>query len=334
MSLWGRLGTVFGDRENPLRWAVPLYRAHGIWVRAHVLFVVYIAAELVRSISREHFGLVHTGIAMAALFGLVLAHEYGHCIGSRWRGGEADEILLWPLGGLALCRPPFDWVSHLVTAAAGPMVNVALLPVLGGAVWAAAGDWRAAVFNPFNPGPAVSLMQGGDDLSTWMLYGLWVLHAINAAQLLFNVLLPMYPMDGGRLLQALLWWRLGHRASMDIAVLVGMVVAGVLMVLFLVTGEAVLMMVGLFGGVTCWMERRQMRFAASGGEDAAEESFRRAALERGRELAAARRAREEELRLRAEVDRILEKIKATGMQSLTKKERRTLDEARESSLGR
>ncbi|MCH7765652.1 MAG: M50 family metallopeptidase [Acidobacteria bacterium] len=56
----------------------------------------------------------------AILFVVVLVHEFGHCFGARYTGGEADEILIWPLGGLAYASPPHNAKAHMITTVAGP----------------------------------------------------------------------------------------------------------------------------------------------------------------------------------------------------------------------
>ena len=71
-----------------------------------------------------------------ALFVIVLLHEFGHALACRQVGGQANQIVLWPLGGVAYVAPPPRPGPTLWSIAAGPLVNVALTPVLGG-VWAA-----------------------------------------------------------------------------------------------------------------------------------------------------------------------------------------------------
>jgi Zn-dependent protease len=64
------------------------------------------------------------------LFGIVLLHEMGHALACRQVGGQANLIVLWPLGGVAYVSPPPRPGATLWSIAAGPLVNVALLPVL------------------------------------------------------------------------------------------------------------------------------------------------------------------------------------------------------------
>src|SRR5205085_318874 len=66
------------------------------------------------------------------LFVSVLLHEFGHCFGARLVDGEANEVLLWPLGGLANCDVPHTPRANFITAAAGPLVNLLLCVLAGG----------------------------------------------------------------------------------------------------------------------------------------------------------------------------------------------------------
>src|ERR1022692_975200 len=69
-----------------------------------------------------------------ALFLIVLTHEFGHAMACRQVGGTANRIMLWPLGGVAYVDPPQRAGAMLWSIAAGPLVNVALFPVLYGAL--------------------------------------------------------------------------------------------------------------------------------------------------------------------------------------------------------
>ena len=150
--------------------------------------------------------------------------------------------------------------------------------------------------------------------------------------LAFNVLVPMYPMDGGRLVHALIWRKSGHRDATRIAAIIGLVTAGVMAVFAVVFSQLLLLALALFGGITCYTELQRLRFESSGEDsvfaqslamtDDDEPTFRdRAAAKK------AEKARAEAEATQAEIDRILAKISASGIDSLTKKERRTLDQA-------
>src|SRR5271165_2928266 len=70
-----------------------------------------------------------------ALFLIVTLHEFGHALACRQVGGRADRIVLWPLGGVAYVDPPPRAGATLWSIAAGPLVNVMLLPILMALLW-------------------------------------------------------------------------------------------------------------------------------------------------------------------------------------------------------
>ena len=113
------------------------------------------------------------------LFVLVTMHEFGHALACRQVGGQANRIVLWPLGGIAFVSPPPRAGAMLWSIAAGPMVNLLLVPILSYAQHAAG---RAGWVNT--------------NVDAYLVL-LW-LWRINLGLLLFN-LLPIYPLDGGQI---------------------------------------------------------------------------------------------------------------------------------------
>ena len=135
------------------------------------------------------------------LFVLVTMHEFGHALACRQVGGIADRIVLWPLGGIAFVRPPQRAGAMLWSIAAGPLVNVLLAPILTLILHTAA----RAGWHEVNRDAYLTLL--------W----LW---RINLGLLFFN-LLPIYPLDGGQILRAVLWFPLGPIRSLFIATGIG-----------------------------------------------------------------------------------------------------------------
>ena len=124
--------------RDPMSWSIPLFRAFGIQVKLHILYIIITLAMLLRqySVDRSHFA-EFALIWVVILFVIVLLHEFGHCFAARRVDGEADEILMWPLGGLAFCAVPHTARANLITAVGGPMVNVVICLVAGAGVFAA-----------------------------------------------------------------------------------------------------------------------------------------------------------------------------------------------------
>jgi Zn-dependent protease len=312
--------------ENPLAWSLRLGRLAGIDIRLHILFIIYIVAELIGS-GQFLMDVKRLGI----LFGIVLLHEFGHCFAARAVGGHADEILLWPLGGLAMVRAPQTPSAQFITTACGPLVNVLICLVTAPILVAAGHSLRAVPWNPFHFGASVIYVTS--EWHWWVLFTFFLSYVM----LLFN-LLPMYPLDGGRLLQAILWPRTGLGRAMRIATTAGMVGAVGLGMLGIGTQNFSIIGIAIFGYITCLNERRMLAaglitdertfgYDLTGGYV---EPRRRGWLTRWRDKQRARRLadeREQERQEAEEVDRILLKVHQHGIQSLTRAEKKTLESA-------
>jgi Zn-dependent protease/CBS domain-containing protein len=172
---------------------------------------------------------------VALVFGVVVLHEYGHALAARRYGIGTRDITLLPIGGVArLERMPRDPRQELLIAIAGPAVNVALAVVLYVALIATGG--RPQLGNPLSPAGAFA----GDGLLVQLLNAnIWLAE--------FN-LLPAFPMDGGRVLRALLAMRDGNytRATAS-AARVGQFFALIFAVVgLLVPGYTLLVFIALF----------------------------------------------------------------------------------------
>ncbi len=198
-----------------MRTAIPLGRLAGIRVTldptwflifflvAYSLAIGYLPAQLPTTspVARWVLG----GALALLLFASVLAHEMAHALVARARSVDVDEIMLFIFGGVAKLRgEPREAKSELLIAGAGPLLSIALGLVLLALIDVA-------------PWPQV------------VNAGLWWLGIINVALALFN-LVPGFPLDGGRILRALLWWRTGdfERATIG-AARTGKVIAALLM---------------------------------------------------------------------------------------------------------
>src|SRR5437870_4230278 len=127
--------------RDPFTWSFPVGRLSDISVRIHVLFPLVALGMILRvALQKEPeppadplpTGLwLDAAMVMGLLFFSVLLHELGHCFAARRVGGDADEILLWPLGGLAACDVPHQPRAHFITAAGGPAVNLLICLICG-----------------------------------------------------------------------------------------------------------------------------------------------------------------------------------------------------------
>lgn len=340
---WSRVWRRLVDNpENPLGWSFYMFRAAGIDVRIHLFTVVYLALLLVSTFSPNVGGIHYILPLLVALFVVVLLHEFGHCFACRWVRGEANRIVLLPFGGLALCNPPHAWKPNLITTVGGPAVNVLLFPLTAG-LMLAVGMGQYTIFNPLRPyAPFLdgSLSWSGT-LGVLAKASVWWLHYTNIVILAFNMLLIMYPFDAGRIVHALMWKRMGYRKASEIAANIGLVGAIVLAALGLVLNKNMFIFIAIFGGVTCWMERKRARGESelamgSLATGPSEGTYNPFAVDDD-ELFDAGPSKRELKRMEAqqqqqeEVDRILDKIARQGMASLTAKEKKTLDRASKAS---
>jgi Zn-dependent protease len=340
---WRGTKPTFND---PMSWSFPIFRVARISVRLHVFFLVFVLAMVARAAATGGaFGLAPTLLGLAALFGVILLHEFGHCVACRAVGGRADEVLLWPLGGLASCEPPARPNAHLWTALGGPLVNVAIMALLTPLIGLRTGHWfGVAVPNPFDLGAMFQRVDPGvgtgggvfggvlpEPFGGWLEMLVLLTNAIAWLLLVFN-LLPMFPLDGGRIVQAILWRRRGYARSMRAACRSGLVGAVILCIVALASDSTMLLAIALFGGIVCYTtvrqvdhERDMLGFEADPSELAAFEEELTA--EREPEVRAARPAPRDAKRAvdaDAAIDAILDKIARSGIGSLTASEREVL----------
>jgi Zn-dependent protease len=175
-----------------------------------------------------------------ALFAIVLLHEFGHALACRSVGGKADQIVLWPLGGVAFVDPPQRPGATLWSLAAGPLVNVLLVPILSL-------GWLLARYE--------HLQSTLPDFSNFV-FNLWF---INLLLLCFNML-PIYPLDGGQILRSLLWYLVGRARSLLIASTIGMIAVALLLLFAIRTPWLGVM--AAFALMQCWSGLQQARSLA------------------------------------------------------------------------
>src|ERR1700677_945901 len=136
--------------------SIHLFRLAGVDLFLHCSWFI-VAAYEIQSRKGRYSSVFWNILEYLALFLIVLMHEFGHALACRQTGGTANQIVLWPWGGVAYVNPPQRPGATLWSIAAGPLVNVALLPILIAAVvmsrslgWAQASpDLHTLVHNIF-----------------------------------------------------------------------------------------------------------------------------------------------------------------------------------------
>ncbi|HVT90291.1 MAG TPA: site-2 protease family protein [Tepidisphaeraceae bacterium] len=213
---------------------IPLFQLFGIQVYLH--WTWFIVAMLEYQRTKAYGSPIWNMAEYIALFGIVLTHEFGHALACRSVGGTADRILLWPLGGVAFVSPPQRPGATLWSIAAGPLVNVILVPVTLGLAYFSGTLHEGFPFNP--------PVSNGQSFAQ-------MLFLINLTLLIFNML-PIYPLDGGQILRSILWFFIGPIRSLLIASVIGLVGAGLGVLLALFLGDMWLVVMAAFAAMQSW----------------------------------------------------------------------------------
>ncbi|CAN5332976.1 site-2 protease family protein [soil metagenome] len=210
-------------------WSITVGRIAGSEIRIHLTFLILLAwigfAEYLQGGTAAAIDGV---LFIIAVFACVTLHELGHALTARRYGITTPDITLLPIGGIArLSRIPEKPSEEIVIALAGPAVNLviaAILIVILGA--------------RFNPAALVSIEEAEPGF-------LVRLASVNIFLCLFN-LIPAFPMDGGRVLRALLAFRLGRRRATEIAARIGQGLAFAFGFVGLMSGNAILVFIAIF----------------------------------------------------------------------------------------
>ncbi|MFI5072897.1 MAG: site-2 protease family protein [Terriglobales bacterium] len=213
-----------------------LFRAIGVDVFLHWSWFL-VAVYEIESRANRYSSLTFNVLEYLALFLIVLLHEYGHALACRQVGGIANQIVLWPLGGVAYVNPPPRPGATLWSIAAGPLVNVVLVPVL----WGMGVLSRSLAFAEEMPNAHA------------LLRAVWI---VNLALLLFNIL-PIYPLDGGQILRSLLWFVLGRARSLMVATVIGFLGVAAFIGLAVWAHSVLLGAIAVFMLMNCWGGLRQ-----------------------------------------------------------------------------
>jgi Zn-dependent protease len=389
--------------RDPMSWSIPVFRLFGIQVRVHIFFFVITIGLFLRQLSLTQYQYVWWLdmflLSIVVLFGSVLLHEFGHCFGARYVGGEARDILIWPLGGLAFVEVPHRWKALFVMVAAGPAVNVLICLVCTVGLLSVG---FAPSLNPFVDPQRAEMTNFHDHRTytsssfvklykpntneepTWeevmpearkyeakhgerlpkptdtekydaaakeMGYeralapigAVWAFRIfwLNWLLFLFNMI-PAYPLDGGQLLQSLVWARTDHRRGVVVAAYTGFAVAVVFLIASIAANEALFLGLSLFMLYAASMRLMQLEmeegpfgYDFSAGytslekdEEPAPQPKRPGFIKRWWEARKARkaaRAAEERQKEEERVDQLLEKIARSGKGSLTDEEQRFLE---------
>jgi stage IV sporulation protein FB len=210
-----------------MRWSFKIARIAGIDVRIHATFFLLLGfvAYFAGHRAGASWGL-NAVLIWLLVFLCVLLHELGHALAAKAYGIPTVDITLYPIGGVArMERMPEKPVQELVVAIAGPLVNVVIIIVLGAVLFATGGlDVTEIETDP-------SLLQ--------------ILFWTNIVMVVFN-LIPAFPLDGGRVLRALLATRMEYAQATRVAAGIGQGLALALGIFAAFTGQILLILIAIF----------------------------------------------------------------------------------------
>lgn len=197
-------------------WSIRLFRIRGIWLELHLTFLILWALIVGVGWSQAGWlGAFWFSLLLFLIFTCIVLHELGHSFTAQAYGIDVPRILLLPIGGMAQFeRIPRDPWKEIIISVAGPAVNIVIALVLLPILW-----W-------LDPGPRSYLPLNLPGL-------LQALFVVNIVMAIFN-LLPIFPMDGGRVFRAILAFRLPYLHATAIAAhfAKGLAIIGILVALF------------------------------------------------------------------------------------------------------
>lgn len=229
-----------------MKWSWKIGSLSGIQLKVHTTFLLIIFWVIYSHLSRgdDLITSLLGVVFVLALFACVVLHEFGHAITARRYGIKTKDITLLPIGGIArLEKMPEDPRQELWVALAGPAVNVLIALLI---YYLLKITSQPLHFEEYN-------MMSGSFLVNLML--------LNIILVVFNML-PAFPMDGGRVLRALLALRINYLKATEIAAKIGQGMA----VLFVLTGifyNPFLIIIALFVWVGATQEAGMVRMKSS-----------------------------------------------------------------------
>ena len=227
-----------------MSWSVNIGSIAGTAIRIHVTFLLFLAWIFLAGLATSVNDAVNSVVFMVLLFACVVAHEFGHIFTARAFGVSTPDVTLLPIGGVArLARIPEKPSEELLVAIAGPLVNVAIAVVL----IAIAPTHLSTADLAAMESPRVSMVAR--------------LAEVNIFLAVFNMI-PAFPMDGGRVLRALLAVRLGHVRATEIAAAIGQWAAFALGFVGLLSANPILVFIAIFVYLAAASEARMVSLRA------------------------------------------------------------------------
>jgi Zn-dependent protease len=317
------------SRSSIIYLGLPLGTLFGTRIRVSLWFPLLVVVCLQR---------MELPVALAVsaiLFVSVLIHEFAHIVTARLTGGEGNEILIWPLGGLAFTRPAHTVSSEFLTALAGPVSNLLL--------WLGALATMQALKYPVPVATHNLLTLPGVVVKGAVLQDVLILTASINFKLMCLNLLPAIPLDGGQMVYSFAKTRWESVPARLHVLQLGMFISFVLAIAGVIFTDTFPLLLAFMVMVYNLHEYYITMIASQfgdpfgegeefgGGYGAAEEASRQPGM-----IARWRQKREDQRRQKAELERaeteqkldeLLDKVHREGMNALSPTEKRFLSQA-------
>ena len=229
-----------------MKWVYTIGRIGGTDVKVHLTFLLFLVWWAVGGYQQAGVsGALAASLWLLAVFGCILLHEFGHIFMARRFGVRTPDVILLPIGGVArLERIPDEPKQEFLIALAGPAVTAVIAVILYAIIRSTGNDAGLGDLSPSRP--FLSLLMN-----------------VNVYLLLFN-LIPAFPMDGGRVLRALLASRMGMVRGTRVAATLGQVLAAVGGLYAITMGHPLAVLVAFFVFLGASAEAQAVETRAAG----------------------------------------------------------------------
>lgn len=246
-------GQLFARWDDPLTWSVGLVSWGGYRVGVHWITVFWIALQVMLAVPADRIGPQNIALAVGFVLLAVVLRESARLWLAGRVGGESEYVVIWPLGAMVSPTPPRALAPKLLVSMAPTLVSMVVGTGLLAALWWMGATARQMWFNPFD------VRAVARSIESFPLSVVWWAYFSNLVVAGLN-LLPMLPLDGGRLFEVWAWHSRRRERARTMVGLMSIFIAGVLAIVGISAEQPLLIALSVFGGLAGWLELRRSEF--------------------------------------------------------------------------
>ncbi|MEM9083682.1 MAG: DUF6576 domain-containing protein [Planctomycetota bacterium] len=312
---WGTVADrLLDDPSNPAGWSFGVFRLKDFELRIHLATPVFLIALLLSSIVPGNPGLLYAGLLTIGLVLALIVHSAGRLLAARLTGSACHRIVLLPWGSLPLWHadsPRGDMIT-----AAGGVIALALVYASTATTLSLLDYAELIAPNPFDLRATLNSIEAyNQPVLLQTVTAIFLLQTAVFAIAAINAL-PIFPYDGSMFARAIASPRIGTENATVILANAGVILGGLLLLAGIALQSVPVLLISGIGIATSWIERRRPQALDELIEMQSPETLRESTEQRAQEQ------REQE---QQELDQLLEKISDSGLDSLTRKERKRLE---------